>query len=150
MGDAQLQAWQLLQQPAEHQVGDHDRGVVRVPEQVGEVVVLETLLCPHIVGVGEYEDTQLAGPLQKWPKGHVGELRALDGGSDLYRPKPIGRDYSFELRDRRFGVLHRHTCHPTETSGFCGDQFADTIVDEPRYVSPGFGVSPVVEKGRGR
>ena len=139
----------VLQHAAVDDPGQRDRGVERVADHVGEVVLPEPLAAGEAVGVEHHDNVELLGLGPERPEAPVVEVHAHDVGVDLDAAEVVLLHAPLELLDGRAHVLHRHRRQADEPVGVVGDDLGEVLVLHPGQLTAELRVGPVEVARRG-
>ena len=146
----ELEVFQLVERTAEHELADHDRGVERIADEVGQVPAIEPAARTLRIRVREDDHLQFLQAAQYRPEFWVGEFFFADGGAHFHRLETVLLDDALELRDRGIRMLHGQCCHAAQPVGTRSDHFSEAVVDERGGFQRIVGAEPVKESLRPR
>ena len=153
MREHQLQVRAFLQHAAEDQVMHGHRGIQRIADHVGEVVIAEAARLGEPGRVHEDRQTELFG-LGEDPAEAVGrQVLAGDVGGDLDAAQSERSVQPFEFGDRKLRRLERHRAQADEAIRMAADDVGDVVVDRARGGDAEIGrrvVIGLVRRGRER
>ncbi len=139
-----LDAGVTLDDTAEHDPRQRDRGLHRVADDVDEVVVGEAAPVDRPVRVEDDEDVESEGPGPKLLVGGVVVVGPLCRRVDRDTAKVVLGDDSLQLGDRSLGMVHRQRAEADEPIRMRRDEPGDGVVLEARHLGSEVRLRPVV------
>jgi hypothetical protein len=150
VGGHDLQLREPLQHAVEDQMPHRHRGVERVADHVGEVVVAQAVALGEAVGVHEHHHVEVLGGLPELiasPR----DLGPDDVGADLAAPEAESLHTVLEFGRGRVGRLQRHVAEGHEPVGVGLDDPGQVLVHRAAHPGGQLGREPVHEvEGRRR